>query len=71
MPNVTIPEKEYQKLKQQSKAYEKLTKRLFESVVRTPVDEVIEDFRKSNIYTEDFLKDIEDGLRKSSYNKRK
>ncbi len=70
MSNVTLSRAEYQKLKQQAKAYQKLTKHLFESVIQAPLEEVVEDFRKTNLYTDDFLKDLEIGLRKSSYVKK-
>ena len=29
--------------------------------------EVVKDFREANFYTEEFLKDLKDGLKKSSY----
>ena len=50
MPNVTISKTEYRKLKQQAKAYQKLTKRFFEFVIQAPVEEVVEDFRKSSYF---------------------
>ncbi len=71
MPNVTISKIEYRKLKQPAKAYQKLTKRFFEFIIQAPAEEVVEDFRKTDLYTDDFLKDLEDGLRKSSYVKTK
>ena len=37
MPNVTISKTEYRKLKQQAKAYQKLTKRFFEFIIQAPV----------------------------------
>ena len=50
MPNVTISKAEYRKLKQQAKAYKKLTKRFFEFIIQAPVEEVVEDFRKSSYF---------------------
>ena len=35
---------------QQAKAYQKLTKRFFEFVIQAPVEEVVEDFRKSSYF---------------------
>jgi hypothetical protein len=32
--------------------------------------EIVEDFKKTRLYTAGFLKDLGDGLRKSSYGKR-
>ena len=71
MSNITISKAEYQKLRQQAVSYQKLAKRLFEFIIRVPVEEVVEDFRKTDLYTEDFLRDSENGLRKSSYAKTK
>lgn len=71
MPNVTLSKVEYRKLKQQADAYKKITKRIFESVIRAPLEEVIEDFRQTELYTDDFLEDLEEGLSKSSYAKTK
>jgi hypothetical protein len=71
MPTVTMPEIEYKRLKQQAKAYQQLTGKLFEFVLHDPINQVAEDFRKTHIYSEGFLKDMEAGLRKSSYGKRK
>ncbi|MFH1233431.1 MAG: hypothetical protein V1649_02145 [Patescibacteria group bacterium] len=67
MATITIPKTEYLKLQRQARAYEKLTGRLFEFIVRNPVEEVVEDFRRTDLYTEKFLDDLKDGLCKSSY----
>ncbi len=64
---VTIPQKEYQLLKKQSAAYRKLAGRFFDAIVKDSVPTVVEDFRKTGLYTEGFLGDLEDGLSKSSY----
>ncbi len=71
MSNVTLSKAEYRKLKQQADAYKKITKRIFESVIRAPLEEVVEDFRQTELYTDDFLEDLEEGLSKSSYAKTK
>ncbi|MBI2048874.1 MAG: hypothetical protein HY434_00790 [Candidatus Liptonbacteria bacterium] len=71
MANVIISEKELNKLTRQSRAYKKLTSRLFELVVKDPVSEVVEDFTKTGLYSRGFLRDMEAGLRKSSYGKQK
>lgn len=67
MNKVNISKEEYQKLKKQSEAYKKLASRFFETIVKDPIKDVIQDFRQSNLYTKDFLSDLENGLRKSSY----
>jgi len=71
MTTVTLPEIEYKRLKQQAKAYQQLTGKLFEFVLHDPINHVIDDFRKTNLYSDLFLKDMEEGLRKSSYSKKK
>lgn len=66
---VTLPQREYSRLKQQAKAYRILIAKMFEMPLRDSVDEVVSDFRSTNLYTDEFLIDLEDGLRKSSYAK--
>jgi hypothetical protein len=69
MSDITISKAEYRRLKQQASAYRKLTSHLFESIVKAPIEDVVENFRSTDLYTDDFLKDLEEGLRKSSYGK--
>lgn len=70
MVRVTIPKTEYEKLKRQAGAYRRFAAKFFESIIRDPIAEVVEDFRKTNLYPKEFLKDLEVGLRKSSYAKK-
>jgi hypothetical protein len=71
MPDtIVISKKEYQKLQKQAKAFQKLAGRLFETVLADSVETVVDDFRKTNLYSEGFLSDLESGLKKSSYAKR-
>ena len=67
MTTVTIPKKEYQKLKSQALAYRKMAKSLFSAVVKDPISEVAADFQATGLYNRNFIKDLESGLRKSSY----
>ena len=67
MSTVTIPEDEYKQLRQQATAYRNISRKLFAGVLRDSVENVIADFRKTDLYSEDFLYDLESGLRKSSY----
>ena len=69
MVKVSIPKTEYQQLRRQAAAYRKITENVFASVLRDPIMEVKEDFRKTGLYTATFLDDLETGLRKSSYAK--
>ena len=66
---ITIPRIEYVRLKREAQAYRRFAEQLFQTVVQYPIDDVVADFRKTNLYTEEFLADLEDGLRKSSYAK--
>ena len=64
-----MPKHEYAKLRRRAAAYEKLAGALFEAVARDPIEEIMEDFRATGLYTDLFLRDLGDGLRKSSYGK--
>jgi len=67
--NVSLPKIEYLRLKRRATAYQRLMRQVFESSLKDPIDEVVEDFRESNLYEDGFLRDLESGLRKSSYGK--
>lgn len=71
MATVKVPEKEYKRLERQARAFRLFATHVFESVLRDPVEDVVEDFRKTGKYTPEFLVDLEDGLRKSSFAKRR
>ena len=66
METITIPKSEYKKLLSRAKAYEKLAGSIFENAIKDPIDEIVSDFKKTNLYTDKFLKDLENGLKKSS-----
>lgn len=70
MNQITLQKTEYKKLKRQAEAYKKFTAKFFESIIYDPIETIIEDFKKMGLYTEEFLKDFEDGLKKSSYVKK-
>lgn len=67
---ITLSKQDYLRLKQQAQAYRTMAARVFELPLRDPIDEVVADFRATNLYTDEFLMDLEDGLRKSSYSKK-
>lgn len=67
VPTITLPKTEYQRLKLQAKAYQKIMGKFFELAVKDPLWQIVDDFRKTNIYTKGFLEDLESGLKKSSY----
>jgi len=68
---IEISEDQYIKLLNQAKAYQKLREEIFESVLDDNIDQVVSDFRDTEIYSEEFLRDLGDGLKKSSYFKGK
>lgn len=70
MATVRISEKEYKRLSRQARAFRLFATHVFESVLRDPLEDVVEDFRKTGKYIPEFLVDLEDGLRKSSFAKR-
>ena len=70
MNKIAIPKTEYVRLQRQAAAYRKLTQKLFESVLHDAVGDTVEDFRRTSLYSENFLRDLEEGLRKSSYGKK-
>ena len=57
-----LPEEERKKLLQRLKAKSTTLKRFKE----TKIDAILADFASTNLYEEDFLKDLEEGLKKSS-----
>lgn len=67
---IKLPKLEYLRLKQQAEAYRMISARVFELPLRDPIDGVVADFEASKLYTDEFLADLEDGLRKSSYTKK-
>lgn len=70
MATMRISEKKYKRLSRQARAFRLFSTHVFESVLRDPVEDVVEDFRKTGKYTTGFLADLEEGLRKSSYARR-
>jgi len=70
MTNITLTKTKYQQLTRQAEAYRKFTSVLFQSLIQDPVSGVVKSFRETNLYTKSFLKDLESGLRKSSYVKK-
>jgi len=67
---VTLLKQDYLRLKQEAEAYRNMVAKVFELPLRDPVGEVVADFRATDLYTDEFLTDLEDGLRKSSYAKK-
>lgn len=70
MEKVTISKTRYERLKKQAEAYKKFAADFYSFAMGDMVEEVVDDFKNTGIYTEGFLNDLEDGLKKSSYNKK-
>jgi predicted transcriptional regulator len=64
MSRITISKTEYSKLRKESKAYQDLMVGLFEQIIKNPIENIVDDFRASNIYSKKFITDLESGLRK-------
>ena len=69
MQKIAIPKTEYHRLRRQADAYKKIAGDLSELLLRDSVSELADDFRKTGLYTEEFVDDLERGLRRSSYQK--
>lgn len=67
MNTLTIPKNEYDLLNQQALAYKKLVSRLFEFVIKDSQENLVDDFRRTDLYSEEFLNDLKSGIHKSSY----
>ncbi len=70
MASVTIPKTEYQRLEREAKAYRKFAERFFESVLEDSVPSIMRDFKETGLYSEEFLLDLENGLKKSEHVKK-
>lgn len=66
MATITVQEEEYRKLKQQARAYQQLMAQFFESIPSASIDTIVKDFKSTGLYTNEFIADLESGLRKSS-----
>ena len=63
MSMVTIPKEEYQSLIRQANAYRKIASGFAAQVIETPVAQVLENFRATKKYSNEFIADLEDGLK--------
>lgn len=70
MNQVTLPKTEYERFKRQAEAYRTFAAKFFELTIGDSIEELVENFRQTNLYSEEFLADLVTGLRKSSYAKK-
>jgi hypothetical protein len=72
METIKIEKKEYKRLLRVESAYKKIVGEVYNSKLNDSVNDVIKDFDETKLYTAEFLKDLGEGLKKSSYfNKKK
>lgn len=62
MSTVTISKNEYINLVCQAKAYQNLASNFATQIIRRPIVSILENFRNTGRYNEEFLSDLEDGL---------
>ena len=62
MNKVTISKTEYDRLIAQSRLYKQLADKIATSLIETPVDDVVSNFRQTGKYSEGFLNDLSGGL---------
>ncbi len=67
LTTITIPKTEFTRLQRQAKAYRTLAASVIRFVVNDPITDVVDSFKHTDLYTDAFLKDLESGLRKSTY----
>ncbi len=67
---ITLSKTEYDKLKRQADIYEFLAGQIFSFAIKDPIEEVVSDFEETGLYSKKFIKDLESGLRRSSYSKK-
>jgi len=63
---VAVPKTEYETLRKKARMYEELASLFFQKVKGDTVGEIVNDFKKTSLYSKGFLRDLENGLRFSS-----
>ena len=59
MTTITLPKNEYLNLVYQAKAYKKIASDFASQIIEKPIPNVIENFRDTKKYNEEFLSDLE------------
>ena len=67
MDTIVIPKTEYRRLRREADAYKKIAGDLNALILRDSVSEAVDDFKKTGLYTDEFVRALENGLRRSSY----
>lgn len=72
METIKIDKKEYKRLLKVESAYKKIVGEVYNTKLNDSVNDVVKDFEETKLYSTEFLKDLGDGLKKSTYfNKKK
>ena len=66
---ITLEKKEYIALKKDAESYRKIMSNMFEKAISSPASEIVKDFKLTAKYSDEFIRDLENGLLKSSLNK--
>ncbi len=66
---ITIDKKEYTSLKKDALEYRKIAGSVFKKAISNPTEGIVRDFKNTDLYSLEFLRDLEFGLSKSSLNK--
>lgn len=70
MNTIILPRQEYETLRKKARAYEELAGLFFKKTRVDSMDDVVSDFRKTGLYSEEFLFDLKTGLEQSSRSKK-
>lgn len=70
MNTIILPRLEYETLRKKANAYEELAWLFFKKTRVDVMDDVVSDFRKTGLYSEEFLFDLKTGLEQSSRSKK-
>lgn len=72
METIKIDKKEYKRLLKVESAYKKIVGEVYNTKLNDSLNDVVKDFEETKLYSTEFLKDLGDGLKKSTYfNKKK
>lgn len=71
MVTITLPKIEYLSLKKRAEAFDKMVAEINPSFFFVPVEKsrkkIISEFSKTKLYNKEFLKDLNQGLKRSSF----
>ena len=71
MVTITLPKIEYLNLKKRAEAFDRMVAGVNPDLFYVPVEKsrkkIISDFSKTKLYSKEFLKSLEEGLKRSSF----